>query len=221
VQETTITLGLLAGWDVAGLIRDGGIFVSSVNTARNPSRWLTQALASPLGRWVLLEPTMSRIGIGASELSPAGEMAVVTTYAFFDDVDHRADEATVLDELDRERRAHDVAPVRRVPNDSAMQRALREINSGAESSSDALNGVMHETVAARSRGVSAFLVETSSPKYMHFDPLLLTSSTLEVEVGVTHYRAPGAAWGQYVVLFVVLDHGAPTKTAKVRVRQIL
>jgi hypothetical protein len=49
---------------------------------------------------------------------------------------------------------------------------------------------------------------------MHFDPVLLTSSTLEVEVGVTHYRAPGAAWGQYVVLFVVLDHGAPAKMAK-------
>ncbi len=61
-QETTITLGLLAGWDVhGGLIQSGGIFASRVNSVRNPSRWLTQTLESPLGRSVLLEPRTTRI----------------------------------------------------------------------------------------------------------------------------------------------------------------
>ncbi len=31
---------------------------------------------------------------------------------------------------------------------------------------------------------------------------------------MTHYRAPGAAWGQYAVLFVILDHGPMTRMAK-------
>ena len=213
-QATTITLGLLAGWDVNGLIRDGGIFCSSVNTSRNPSRWLTQALSSPLGRWVLLEPGMSRIGIGASELTPAGEMAVVTTYSFFDTADHRVEEGVVLAELDRQRRAHGVPAARRVANDAAMQKALREINTNAVTSSVALNNVIQETVAARSHSASGYLVETTDVKRLKFEPLLLSSSTLDVEVGVTHYRAPGAAWGQYVVLFVITDHGAMTHLAK-------
>ncbi|HWZ87721.1 MAG TPA: hypothetical protein VNW92_02690 [Polyangiaceae bacterium] len=213
-QQTTITLGLLAGWDVNGLIKNGGIFCSAVNTARNPSRWLTQALDSPLGRWVLLEPDMSRIGIGASELTPAGEVAVVTTYSFFDSTNHQADEAVVLAELDRQRRAHGVSPVRRVASDSAMQRALRQINTNAISSSEALDSVIAETVAERSHDASGYLVETTDPKQLTFDPMFLTSSTLDLELGVTHYRAPGAAWGQYVVLFVVVDHGAATRMAK-------
>lgn len=213
-QATTITLGLLAGWDVHGLIRDGGIFVSSVNTSRNPSRWLTQALSSPLGRWVLLEPSMSRIGIGASELKPAGEMAVVTTYSFFETTDHSAEEAAVLAELDRQRRAHGVSPVRRVPNDGSLQKALSEINANRVTSSVALDNVLHETVAARSHAASGYLIETTDVKQLRFDPLLLESSTLDLELGVTHYRAPGAAWGQYVVLFVVVDHGATTRMAK-------
>jgi hypothetical protein len=46
------------------------------------------------------------------------------------------------------------------------------------------------------------------------DPVLVESSSLDVEVGVTHYRAPGAAWGQYVVRFVVLNAGEPVQQAK-------
>jgi len=218
-QATTITLGLLAGWDVNGLIRDGGIFVSSVNTSRNPSRWLTQALSSPLGRWVLLEPSMSRIGIGASELTPAGEMAVVTTYSFFETTDHAAEEAAVLAELDRQRRAHGVSPARRLPNDGSMQKALGEINTNRITSSAALDSVIHETVAARNHAASGYLTETTDVTQLRFDPLLLESSTLDLELGVTHYRAPGAAWGQYVVLFVVVDHGATTRMAKQPVRR--
>jgi len=213
-QGTTITLGLLAGWDVHGLIRDGGIFCSSVNSVRNPSRWLTQALNSPLGRWVLLEPSMSRIGVGASELTPAGEMALVTTYSFFETNDHAADEATVIAELDRERQARGLSPVHRVASDSAMQKALRQINTNATTSSEALDNVMKETVALRNQGVSGYLVETTDVRQMKFDPSYLTASTLDLEVGVTHYRAPGAAWGQYAVLFVVVNHGAQTREAK-------
>lgn len=213
-QQATITLGLLAGWDVhGGLIRDGGFFESAVNTSRNPSRWLTQALASPLGRWVLLEPSMSRIGIGASELTPAGEMAIVTTYSFFGSNDHHAEEDAVLAELDRQRRAHGVQPVKRRQNDAAMQHALRDVNTNAVTSLTGLHNVMQAAVSP-GRSVSGYLLETTDVKLLKFDPMFLDASTLEVEVGVTHYRAPGAAWGQYAILFVVTNHGARTSTAK-------
>lgn len=213
-QMSTIALGLLAGWDVKGLIRDGGIFCRWVNTSRNPSRWLTQALDTPLGRWVLLEPGMSRIGIGASELQPSGEMAVVTTYAFFESANHQGDEETVLAELDRQRQAHGVAPAHRVTSDSALQKALRHVQDNTASSMGALNDVVQQASFTLQKDVGGYVVETSDVKLMKFDPMLLTASTLDLELGVTHYRAPGAAWGQYVVLFVVVGHGAPTREAK-------
>lgn len=68
----TVALGLLAGWDVGGMIRDGGIFSGVVTGSRNPGRWLTHSLESPLGRWVLLDPGMSRIAVGVGALEPSG-----------------------------------------------------------------------------------------------------------------------------------------------------
>lgn len=211
---STISLGLLAGWDVkGGLIRNGGVFSRTINTARNPSRWLTQALSSPLGRWVLLEPGMSRIAIGATELSPAGEMAFVSTYAFFEQADHQADEQAVLLELDRLRKARGAAPLRRIVGDAAMSQALQQVASGKANSTDALHEALAQDAQAMGSDVNGYVVETNDVKLMKWDPMLLESSTLDVEVGVTHYRAPGAAWGQYVVLFVVLNHGKPVREA--------
>jgi hypothetical protein len=214
-QLNTITLGLLAGWDVrGGLIRNGGVFSRTVNTARNPSRWLTQALSSPLGRWVLLEPNMSRIGIGSTQLEPAGEMALVTTYAFFGKENHDADEVTVLTELNRLRKTRGVAPLRRVESDSNMKQALAQVSTNSLGSMKALQGLLQQTVEYTGSGVQGFVVETNDVKLMKWDPVLTDSSTLDVEVGVTHYRAPGAAWGQYVVYFVVLGHGQPVREAR-------
>jgi hypothetical protein len=218
-QLSTIALGLLAGWDVKGMIRNGGVFFRTINATRNPSRWLTQALDSPLGRWVLLEPAMSRIGIGATDLQPSGAMAIVTTYAFFDHVDHRADEETVLAELDRLRKAHGAAPLRRVVGDPALARALEQIGASNLSSAAALNVVLQQAAESMGRSVQGYVVETTDVKQMQWDPTLVESSTLDVEVGVTHYRAPGAAWGQYVVLFVVVNHGNPVREAKHQTRR--
>jgi len=219
-QLSTIALGLLAGWDVKGMIRNGGVFFRSINTARNPSRWLTQSLDSPLGRWVLLEPTMSRIGIGATDLQPTGAMALVTTYAFFDHVDHHADEETVLRELDRLRKAHGAAPLRRVVGDRALAQALEQVSASKLTSTAAMNNVLQQAVESTGRGVQGYVVETTDVKLMKWDPTLIESSTLDVEVGVTHYLAPGAAWGQYVVLFVVINHGSPVREAKRETRTL-
>jgi hypothetical protein len=213
-QQSTIALGLLAGWDVKGMIRDGGVFFRSINTARNPSRWLTQALDSPLGRWVLLEPNMSHIGIGATELEPSGTMALVTTYAFFDHVDHRADEETVLRELDRLRKARGVAPLRRVVGDPALTQALQQVEVSALSSSAAMKSVLEQAAVSTGRTVQGYVVETTDVKLMKWDPVLVESATLDLEVGVTHCRAPGAAWGQYAILFVVINHGAQVREAQ-------
>ena len=59
------------------------------------------------------------------------------------------------------------------------------------------------------------MLETSDLKHLLFSDALLAPGPVEVEVGVTHYKAPGGAWGQYAVLFVVYDApGVPTQTAK-------
>ena len=215
-QTTTITLGLLAGWDVNGVIKNGGIYTGSVNSSRNPSRWLTRTLDSPLGRSVLLDPSMAHIGIGAIPLKPTGMMAVVTTYAFYDTVDHQNEEAAVFNELNRQRRAHGVPDARRVPSAPGLQKALAQINHNTTTSLDGLNYAMTEIGNTVHTSINGYIMETTDVSRLHFEASLLTAASLELEVGVTHYRVAGAAWGQYAVLFVILNKGAKTSEARNR-----
>jgi len=89
--EDRIGLGVLAGWDVGGVIRDGGVHWGSVTSTRSPGRYLSYALESPFARFILLDPNMTRVAIGASALPPTGAMALVTTYSFFKSTDHSTD----------------------------------------------------------------------------------------------------------------------------------
>jgi hypothetical protein len=215
-QTTTITLGLLAGWDVNGVIKNGGIYTGTVNSSRNPSRWLTRTLDSPLGRFVLLDPSMAHIGIGAIPLSPTGMMAIVTTYAFYDSVDHQKEELAVFNELNRQRRAHGVPDAQRVESAPGLQKALAQINHNTTSSLDGLNYAMTEISHTVHSSINGYIMETTDVSRLHFDDSLLTAASLELQVGVTHYRVPGAAWGQYAILFVILNKGAKTSEARDR-----
>ena len=93
-----------------------------------------------------------------------------------------------------------------------MQSALRDVSNNAITSATALDQVMSD----HGNRAAGYVVETTDIKQLHFDPVLVESSTLEVEIGVTHYRAPGAAWGQFVVLFLITEHGARTRMAEHR-----
>ncbi len=51
---------------------------------------------------------------------------------------------------------------------------------------------------------SVYVVETNS--LFHFTaPDTLFKESLTLEVGVTHYKAPSGAWGQYVLYFILHD----------------
>jgi hypothetical protein len=220
-QVDWLALGLLAGWDVQGMIRDGGIYWGMVATARSPGRWLSYAFESPLGRWVLLEPSMSHIAIGAAPFAQAGVMAIATTYAFFDQRDHGADEDAVFAELAKVRRAYDLSEPQRVRRGAALEGALASVANNTETTGDALNRAIYRISTEQTRSISGWVVETNDLKHLPFTDALLAAS-LEVEVGITHYRAPGGAWGQYVVAFVIYESGPPTgrHTARNRLRVV-
>lgn len=220
-QIDWLALGLLAGWDVQGMIRDGGIYWGMVATSRSPGRWLNYAFESPLGRWVLLEPSMSHIALGAAPFDKTGVMAIATTYAFFEQRDHSLDEDAVFDELVKVRRALGLMPPKRVRREAALETALASVAGNSQTTGEALNQAIYRIGSQQNRPISGWVVETNDLKHLPFDDALLGTS-LEVEVGITHYRAPGGAWGQYVVAFVLYQGGAPAGryTAGNRVRVI-
>jgi hypothetical protein len=202
-----IGLGVLAGWDVSGLIRDGGIFWGSVTSTRSSGRFLSYTLESPLARYILLDPTMTTVAIGAEALGTAGAMALVTTYAFFGSSDHSTDEDKVFTELDKQRRAKKHSAPKRAKREGGMDRALAEISSGKAGTSDALSHAMDHVSQTQRRSVVGWVIETADLKQITWPDALVEREPLEVEIGVTHYKAPGGAWGQYVVLVLFYESG--------------
>jgi hypothetical protein len=208
----TVALGLLAGWDVGGAIRDGGFFSAIAAGSRSPGRWLTEALGSPLGRWSLLDANRARVAIGSALVAPMGAMALVTTYAFFESSDHRADEDAVFEGLARARKARGVAPPTRAPRDAQLERALSAVMINAASSGAALRQVMQHLATDQHRSVEGWTLETSDIQSIPFGDALLAPGPLRVQIGVTHHKAPGGAWAQYAVLIAILREGSDGST---------
>jgi hypothetical protein len=157
---------------------------------------------------------MSRVAVGAGALEPSGSVAVVTTYAFFESGDHKSDETAVFNELGKVRAAKGHAPPRRAANSGAMQSALAKVSVGAATTTEAMQEALQRLAHEQQRAVQGYMFETSDLKQLPFPDVLLTPGSIEVEVGVTHYKAPGGAWGQYAVFFAIYDAGVPTQTAE-------
>jgi hypothetical protein len=68
----------------------------------------------------------------------------------------------------------------------------------------ALDVAMQVAVERTGQGVRGYSLETNDLDKVEVPGVLLTPGPLRVMVGVTHHRAKGAAWGQYVVLVVIL-----------------
>jgi hypothetical protein len=78
---------------------------------------------------------------------------------------------------------------------------------------------MQQVNAAESIGVSGFVAETADLRQMPWSDRILDKEPLDVEIGVTHYKAPGGAWGQFVVLVLVREGGAgEMASARARLR---
>jgi len=202
-----IGLGVLAGWDVNGVIRDGGIYWSAITSSRSPGRFLSYALESPLARSILLDPKMTRVAIGATALEQ-GAGALLTTYSFFQTQNHSADEELVFQDLVKRRRARHRSPPRRTARETALDTALVRVSKNQTNTLDAMNEAMARVVSMEQRGVTGWAVETSDLRQVPWTNEILDREPMEVEIGVTHYKAPGGAWGQYAVLLLLRESSA-------------
>jgi hypothetical protein len=206
-----VALGVLAGWDVDGVIRGGGVYAGGEPNTRDAVRWLNTALESPLGRWTLLDDQMSKVAIGSAPLGPSGVVALVTTYSFFQSNDHSMDEDVVFEELRKQRAARDLPPPRRRQRGQDMSAALTQIATNELTSDEALQNALTRVSAGNQVRLQGWVAETSDLSMVPTAEALLGAGNLDVEVGVTHYKAPGGAWGQYVVLLMFtmtpLDEG--------------
>ena len=205
-----IALGLLAGWDVEGTIRNGRLFLGLVAPTRDATSWLDFALERPFGRMVLLDPEARSIAIGP--VVPAGDLqalgAVVTTYALFESPDHERDSARIFEKVEAARKALGKPLLSRIQGGRELAREARLVQLGEREPMDALGLAMQE-IADRTPGirVSGVVYEANDLDRIPVPKELLALPHGSLVVEVTHHRVHGAAWGQYAILYVYTAEG--------------
>jgi len=203
-----IALGMLAGWNVDGTIRNGGLFMGLVTPARDAGSWLDFAIERPVGRYVLFDPDARRIAIAPLQ-AQNGIGAVVTTYALFDSPKHDADADHVFRRLTATRSALGRAALAARPHVGALDEQSARVLAGAVEPGAALFTSM-QSLAAQVSGarVHGYVVEANDLDRAPQPQDLLEANGGSLVVSVTHHRVKGAAWGQYVIFYLYVDAAA-------------
>lgn len=210
-ESNEIALGLLAGWEMQGLIRDGRFTSMLTPRTRDVARWLDAALTSPVSRAALLAPEIEAVSLGAV-LFPNGQGlgAVVTGYRLYHGDDHSADVKQLYARLLAARKPLGLGmPMRLADMQDEMKADLARLQTGQWQSRDALNASLEAAVRRFGASMRGYVIETTSLDGFHIPEEVVRHQNLYFEIGVGHYRAPGAAWGQLVILVIFAEMDRP------------
>jgi hypothetical protein len=205
-QADRIALGLVAGWNVGGMIR-GASLMSSLASTLDPGRWLTYALEMPFGRYTLLARDIEQVAVGPVVMAKQGAIgAIVTGYRFHHGIDHTRDVNMLLTRVVQTRRRMGLpAPQRLGAITDAMTEELAAVREGRLSSPDALQRVLQRATSSYAMSMKGWVIEASSLEELEIPEEVLRQPTLSLDIGVTHHKAEGAAWAQYTILVVYAD----------------
>ncbi|MEZ4428492.1 MAG: hypothetical protein R3A51_12500 [Nannocystaceae bacterium] len=203
-----IALGMMAGWEVEGFIRDSSFLVLRSHASRSMDRAVAEALSSPFARAILLDPEARSIALAtrASDVNEA-VASMLFTYEFFDRMDYKAEESAFVVELNAQRRARGLKPIVHVIGAEPREilgRGVRTMMRGAATPLEALNEALHTFVVQTSRNFQGAVYSTHKLEGWkpRFSPELLTATDVELAIRIGHYTPAGAAWGQHVALVV-------------------
>lgn len=207
-NQDVLALGMLAGWQVqAGTIRWADIVGQVVVGTHDVADWLSDTLEQPGGRWVLMRSDIRQIAVGALPIAEPRSLGLVaSTYAFYDDVDHRADARAFFDRIARERANRGLPPPQPLGAVDALWARANAVSAGQQPASVALQQGLDAESRAQRRSLRGYLLETIDLDLGELPQPVLEMRQISLGVAVAHTRAPGAAWGQYAV-FVVFAGG--------------
>jgi hypothetical protein len=207
-EADTIALGMIAGWQVDdGMIRDGSFVASSVPGSNDAGLWLSIALSMPLARESLLGRTVEEVSFGPTLIAdPPGLGAIMAGYQFYHGNDHALDVKRLFARVLAARQRLSLPPPRRLIDvQQAMLDQLARVYEGKQQPMEALQSVLRMGTRAYGENMKGYAVELISLDELEIPESVLKLKNLDLEIGVTHHKPKGAAWGQLVVLVAFLD----------------
>lgn len=203
-----IALGLMAGWDVEGPIRDANFASFMARRGDHSPSLLAELTYFPSTRSTLLDPNASKLAI-ATMKAPDSETVggYVTTYTLFEDRRYKQYEVALLDELDRHRAAKNIGPVERVSGsdtDKDLDPIMTKLTKGKITPSEGMDKVLSTYASKLQRNFRGFILGTMViDGWMPTFPAdLVDAKKVAVTARVGYYTAKGTSWGQYVVYLI-------------------
>jgi hypothetical protein len=110
-----------------------------------------------------------------------------------------------------------LSPPSRIGNfESILDEELIKVQLGTATLEDATNTAMQRCVESTHMSMSGFVLQAASLDALQLPDKLLQQRKLRMDIGVTHFKAPGAAWAQYaVVVLFASDPGGTDGSERV------
>jgi hypothetical protein len=204
-----VLLGMMAGWQVDGIVQRGHVSPVWVSESNDVGRLLAEALEHPSSRETLMDPNCQKIAIGA--LSPESASggpplaALIGTYAMFSEASHAKMQAEIRERFIRARAEHGLGPPDRLSDlDRLVMNAASRVE-GGEKPKRALSRLLRESVNVLHRPVNGWFLEVSDLAELEFPKDFLTRRRLGLAIGVSYHQPPGEPWGRYVVMLVAAE----------------
>jgi hypothetical protein len=91
-----------------------------------------------------------------------------------------------------------------------LREELQRVHDGRTAPEVALEAALHHGSSRFRAGMRGYVIEATPLEALQIPDEVIRRSNLYMEIGVTHHRPPGAAWGQLVIVLVFVDE-SPVK----------
>jgi len=200
-QADLIALGMLAGWDVAGLVERGTMKGIQVPSGGDLHEVVRSIMASPTGRAQVLSDRSNRIAIGSLVDAEGSAAVFLFSYEVVLAWAPEAEAARVREAVNQARVKAGVAPLGW--DESAASTcidAARGVAGQVAEPKDALTA-LGELLRVRGQYGSTFVAGFSGDGAFKVDPSLLDPSLTQVGLTVFHVRPPNEPWVRRLALF--------------------
>jgi hypothetical protein len=202
-----ISLGLMAGWDVPSVIRNGSFLLSASFRNRNFKEWLDDTMDIPIGRATIMSPESTAIAIGVTtEANSQFVATALTTYALFDtETFDKQMRNKLIDKLQASRQAAGMVPAEILPEPPSVANITSRLRTDQVSTSSAINEYLNAVSQQHNKSVTGHVIEFTGKESIDWPANYVTAQTLSLSVSVGHHRLPGSPWGVSVLMTAITE----------------
>ncbi len=202
-------LGLIAGWEVGGAIKDASIASVVSSGGLDANRWLETALARPSGRAALLDPAARVLAVGSLVSNePPLAAAIAVTYQLFGEEDFQADAQRVFERVTALRAAQGrPAPESFSAARASVESVAQSLPSGRVDPVAALDEALAAAAKASGLPIQGWVLEASQLDALQLPAEILEPASVRFAVAVGYYQPEDDPWGHYVALIIATAPG--------------